>query len=74
MEMKRWIMMLVASMFMVATYGATTSQQLSLIPLPKSVEMGDGEFVFGKKLTVMVAPVAEELFADFSKEFMRLQG
>ncbi len=74
MEMKRWIMMLVASMFMVATYGATTSQQLSLIPLPKSVEMGDGEFVFGKKLTVMVTPVAEELFADFSKEFSASTG
>ena len=36
MEMKRWIMMLVASMFMVATYGATTFAYSS------SKECGDG--------------------------------
>lgn len=42
---------------------------ISLIPLPKSVEMGEGEFVMGKKLTVIVTPEAEEVFDAFAKEF-----
>ena len=48
------------------------ADELSLIPLPQSVERGDGSFVFDKKVRVNVAEYAgDSLFAviaDFSEE------
>lgn len=50
---------------------ATTvsAQPLSLIPLPQSIEMGKGEFVFGQKVVAQVTPQAKEVFELFADDF-----
>ena len=71
--LKRWCVILTACMFGIAAYGATP-QQPSLIPLPKSLKMSEGEFTFGKKINAMVTPQAAEVFELFAKEFKIATG
>ena len=72
--MKRLIMLVAASIVCIAAAKAQTSHTPSLIPLPKSVEMSGGEFVFAEKLSVMVTPKAEAVFESFAKEFTKATG
>ena len=48
-----------------------SAQSLSLIPLPQSVERGEGEFVFKDKLVAQITPQAKEVFDLFAKDFSR---
>ena len=48
-----------------------SAQPLSLIPLPQSIEMGKGEFVFGQKVVAQVTPQAKEAFDLFADDFHR---
>ena len=48
-----------------------SAQSLSLIPLPQSVETGEGEFVFKDKLVAQITPQAKEVFDLFAKDFSR---
>ncbi len=48
-----------------------SAQPLSLIPLPQSIEMGKGEFVFGQKVVAQVTPQAKEVFELFADGFHR---
>ena len=48
-----------------------SAQPISLIPLPQSIEMGKGEFVFEQKLVAQVTPQAEEAFKLFADDFYR---
>ena len=69
MNIRRWIAVSAACILSLVSIGARASTTISLIPLPKSIEKGDGEFVFGDKLNAMVTPEAKALFEDFAKEF-----
>ena len=69
MNIRRWIAVSAACILSLVSIGAQASTTISLIPLPKSIEKGDGEFVFGDKLNAMVTPEAKALFEDFAKEF-----
>lgn len=66
---KIWIAVVAACMFSFASVGSYAANSVSLIPLPKKVEMTDGEFVFGKQINAFVTPFAQELFDDFVKDF-----
>ena len=72
--MKRLIMLVAASIVCIAAAKAQTSHTPSLIPLPKSVEMSGGEFVFAEKLSVMVTLKADAVFESFAKEFTKATG
>ncbi len=48
-----------------------SAQPLSLIPLPQSAEIGEGEFVFKDKLVAQITPQAKEVFDLFAKDFSR---
>ena len=67
-------MLVAASIVCIAAAKAQTSHTPSLIPLPKSVEMSGGEFVFAEKVSVMVTPKAEAVFESFAKEFTKATG
>lgn len=69
MSKNRLVLLITACIFCFVASSAYATNSISLIPLPKSVEMGEGEFVMGKKLTAMVTPEAEEVFDAFAKEF-----
>ena len=66
---KSWITVIAACMFSLASVGSYAANSISLIPLPKKVEMGKGEFVFDKQINAFITPLAQELFDDFAKEF-----
>ena len=65
MRLKRFVLLLASCV----VASVVSAQQLSLIPLPQSVVRGEGEFVFGQKLTAQVTPQAAEAFELFSKDF-----
>ena len=65
MRLKRLVLILASCV----AASVVSAQQLSLIPLPQSVVRGEGEFVFGQKLSAQVTPQAEEVFELFAKEF-----
>ena len=65
MRLKRLVLILASCV----AASVVSAQQLSLIPLPQSVVRGEGEFVFGQKLSVQVTLQAEEVFELFAKEF-----
>lgn len=69
MSKNRLVLLITACIFCFIASSAYATNSISLIPLPKSMEMGEGEFVMGKKLTAMVTPEAEEVFDAFAKEF-----
>ena len=69
MNRNRFVFLITACIFCFIASSAYATNSISLIPLPKSMEMGEGEFVMGKKLTAMVTPEAEEVFDAFAKEF-----
>ena len=69
MNKNRFVFLITACIFCFIASSAYATNSISLIPLPKSMEMGEGEFVMGKKLTAMVTPEAEEVFDAFAKEF-----
>lgn len=69
MSKNRFVFLITACIFCFIASSAYATNSISLIPLPKSMEMGEGEFVMGKKLTAMVTPEAEEVFDAFAKEF-----
>ena len=65
MRLKRLVLILASCV----AASVVSAQQLSLIPLPQSVVRGEGEFVFGQKLSAQVTPQAEAVFELFAKEF-----
>lgn len=69
MSKNRFVFLITACIFCFIASSTYATNSISLIPLPKSMEMGEGEFVMGKKLTAMVTPEAEEVFDAFAKEF-----
>ena len=69
MNRNRFVFLITACIFCFIASSTYATNSISLIPLPKSMEMGEGEFVMGKKLTAMVTPEAEEVFDAFAKEF-----
>ncbi|MBR4994490.1 MAG: beta-N-acetylhexosaminidase [Alistipes sp.] len=50
------------------------AQELSLIPLPQRIDMGEGRFTFSEKIEAYVTPEAEDLFKDFARDFEESTG
>lgn len=69
-----FIFLAIIAGFTLQAQAQATQQELSLIPLPKRVILHDGKFLFDKKLSAQVTPVAEELFDDFAEDFTQATG